>query len=129
MTTVTLKGEAALAQLSIADGDVSLSTESINLQRLRFTARSCLRAPPRLRPIARALGRTWPPLRRRRRKDRNRDRIGRGIRFRDLGKGWNVEGFGRQLITYGALPKEWGFAPPFLLIPIRRAPALRKPEP
>ena len=109
MTTVTLKGEAALAQISIADGDVSLSTESINLQRLRFTAEAAYEHPL-------AFDRSLVPWGELGLRSEGGDgktgtgiELGGGIRFRDPGKGWNVEGFGRQLITYGALPKEWGF--------------------
>ena len=43
--------------------------------------------------------------------------MGGGVRFRNPGKGWIVEGFGRQLIAYGALPREWGFGASFSIDP------------
>ena len=109
MKTVTLKGEAAFAQLGIADGKVSLGTETINLQRLRFMAEAAYEHPL-------ASGRSlvpWGEIGLRSEGGNGKTgsgvELGGGLRFQDPEKGWTVEGFGRQLITSGALPKEWGF--------------------
>ena len=117
MATVTLKGEVALAQLRIADGDVSLSTQTINLRRLRFAAEAAYEHPL-------AFGRSIAPWGELGLRSEGGDgktgtgiELGGGVRFRNPGKGWIVEGFGRQLIAYGALPREWGFGASFSIDP------------
>ena len=109
MKTVTLKGEAAFAQLGIADGKISLGTETIGLQRLRFMAEAAYEHPL-------ASGRSLVPWGEIGLRSEGGDgktgsgvELGGGLRFQDPEKGWTVEGFGRRLITSGALPKEWGF--------------------
>ena len=117
MKTVTLKADAAFAQLGIADGNVSLGTETINLQRLRFLAEAAYEHPL-------ASGRSLVPWGEIGLRSEGGDgktgsgiELGGGLRMRDPEKGWTVEGVGRQLITDGALPREWGFGAAFSFDP------------
>ena len=116
-TTVTLKAEAALAQLGIADGEVPLNAESIDLQRLKLAAEAAYEHPL-------AFDRSLVPWGELSLRSEGGDgntgtgiELGGGVRFRDPGKGWTVEGFGRQLIAYGALPREWGFGASLSFVP------------
>ena len=111
---VKLKGEAGLARFRVAGGGAGLAAESSGMLRLKLAAEAsheyALPSGVSLAPRGEiglrhdgGDGETGAGI-----------ELGAGLRFRDPGKGWTVDGFGRRLMTRGgALPREWGFGASF----------------
>ena len=109
-STVKLKGEAGLGRFDVAAGGAGLEEAVSALQRLRLAAEA---SHEHVLPTGQSLtpraelglrydggdGATGTGV-----------ELGGGLRFRDPGTGWAVDGFARRLMTRGgSLPREWGF--------------------
>ena len=117
-TTVTLKGEAGLAQFDIANPGAAFGAATSELRRLKFAVESAHERPL---PSGGTLtpwgeiglrhdggdGKTGTGL-----------ELGGGLRYRDPATGWTAEGFGRRRMVRGdTLPREWGFGAAFRIDP------------